>query len=222
MTHIRTSVTIREVFKFIKVFLPLPCFCLMVFLQSGCDGGICAASESVLEDADGDCVVDESDNCISISNPGATYNPEQFDGDEDGVGIPCDTNDADDTATLIKDVAFNAGGLYDFEGDCEDFAQTSLLQYENTVEIGDSSGTTYRGTALLNADGSRIAASFSNTSIVCTLDLDTLTQDAALSCQSVENQASCLSIGQRKTVQLWNDGVTPFGTDALDENPASL
>lgn len=215
----------RDVFKFVKYFRLLALVCAAAFFGSGCEGGICAASENVLEDIDADCVVDESDNCVSISDPGSTYNPEQFDGDEDGVGVPCDSDDTSDTTAgvfLTGGAAFNAGGLYDFEGSCEDFVQTSLLQYETTVEISDSWGTTYRGTSELSTDGNKIAASFSNVSVVCALELDALTQDADLSCQSVENQTTCHSVGQRKTIQLWNEGIAPFGANTLDENSASL
>jgi uncharacterized protein (TIGR03382 family) len=51
-----------------------------------CDGepSVCAP------DGDRDGVVDELDNCPTVSNPG------QADGDGDGVGNACDIDDGDD------------------------------------------------------------------------------------------------------------------------------
>lgn len=82
---------------------------LMPFFLNACEGGECAATDSPLTDADSDCIEDGGDNCPLI------YNPEQFDGDEDGVGVPCDSDDTDDTVGsalvtgmelgLVKDVS---------------------------------------------------------------------------------------------------------------------
>jgi hypothetical protein len=67
------------------------CLFFLPFLLNACEGGECAATDSPLTDADSDCIEDGGDNCPLI------YNPEQFDGDEDGVGVPCDSDDTDDT-----------------------------------------------------------------------------------------------------------------------------
>lgn len=74
---------------------------LMPFFLNACEGGECAATDSPLTDADSDCIEDGGDNCPLI------YNPEQFDGDEDGVGVPCDSDDTDDTvgSALITGMA---------------------------------------------------------------------------------------------------------------------
>lgn len=197
----------------------------MAICASGCDGGICAASESVLEDADGDCVVDTSDNCISVENPGATYNPEQFDGDEDGIGAPCDSNDTDDTTagvSLIKEMSFNAGGTYVFAGGCENFSAVELAQNQTAAHVIDASGKAYQGTAEISSDGSLITVLFSDATTVCALELDALTADAVLSCQSDGSDEPCRSIGAREAVQLWSDGVMPFGADSADESATSL
>ena len=80
---------------------------------AACKGGAkCGPSVDPLSDADSDCLIDSSDNCP------LSYNPAQFDGDEDGVGNICDSDDADDTVgttTAVSDSAFLQLGL-DAEG----------------------------------------------------------------------------------------------------------
>ena len=72
--------------------------CLLALLCVRCvDGGQCAANGTVLTDIDADCVEDSSDNCIYVSDPESSYNPDQFDGDDDGIGVPCDIDDTDDS-----------------------------------------------------------------------------------------------------------------------------
>jgi len=76
--------------KWISLTLVMLC---LVF--ASCKGGQkCGPGSSPLSDADSDCVADESDNCP------LSYNPAQSDGDEDGVGAECDSNDADDTVAV--------------------------------------------------------------------------------------------------------------------------
>src|SRR5689334_8708574 len=69
----------------------------LVPMWTSCKGGLCAATEDPLQDADGDCTADAGDNCASV------YNPSQFDGDADGVGEACDSDDGDDAvATSVS------------------------------------------------------------------------------------------------------------------------
>lgn len=62
-----------------------------------CKGGLCAAKDDGLSDADSDCFADTGDNCPTI------YNPDQFDGDSDSQGEACDADDTDNSVALIKD-----------------------------------------------------------------------------------------------------------------------
>lgn len=80
----------------ILAFFAVMCFVAAALAFASCEGGTCAATDSPLIDADSDCLPDSSDNCPLI------YNPEQFDGDEDGVGVDCDTDDTDDTVAAIS------------------------------------------------------------------------------------------------------------------------
>lgn len=76
----------------------LTCFTGGLVLTS-CKGGTCAGQTDPLSDKDSDCVADSGDNCP------LEYNPSQFDGDEDGLGFACDSDDTDDTigtTELIK------------------------------------------------------------------------------------------------------------------------
>lgn len=62
---------------------------------AACKGGEkCGPGSSPLSDADSDCISDESDNCP------LEYNPAQADGDEDGVGFSCDSDDANDAVAV--------------------------------------------------------------------------------------------------------------------------
>ncbi|MBU0506074.1 MAG: hypothetical protein ABII18_04735 [bacterium] len=63
---------------------------------TSCRGGTCAALGNSVADQDSDCVDDTSDVCVGI------YDPAQFDGDEDGVGAACDSDDTDETKILEK------------------------------------------------------------------------------------------------------------------------
>lgn len=92
------AMTSKQISKIHSTFLVI----LLSFsaLQlSSCKGGACAATDSALEDADSDCVADTGDNC------GLLYNPDQFDGDEDGVGAACDADDTNDAVANITVVA---------------------------------------------------------------------------------------------------------------------
>lgn len=77
-----------------RIFVTLLLIFLVTF--SSCKGGLCSATEDGLTDADSDCLADTADNCP------VNYNPDQFDGDEDGQGAACDSDDGDDSVALIK------------------------------------------------------------------------------------------------------------------------
>lgn len=77
---------------------------LIVFLlfltgltKTACTGNECSAVSTVITDQDSDCIEDSADNCVGF------YNPDQFDGDEDGVGEACDVDDTDDSIALTVD-----------------------------------------------------------------------------------------------------------------------
>ncbi len=67
---------------------------MIVAFFSSCEGGTCAATDNPLTDADSDCVEDSGDNCPLV------YNPDQFDGDEDGQGFDCDSDDNDEAVAV--------------------------------------------------------------------------------------------------------------------------
>lgn len=77
------------------------CLVLMLVAFTQCKGGLCAARDDALSDADSDCFADLSDNCPVV------YNPDQFDGDEDSQGEACDSDDTDSAAALINGADFD-------------------------------------------------------------------------------------------------------------------
>lgn len=70
------------------------CISLIIFILfflNACKGGVkCGPGINALDDADSDCIVDESDNCPLV------YNPAQVDVDEDGAGSSCDQDDTNE------------------------------------------------------------------------------------------------------------------------------
>lgn len=74
-------------------------YCLILILifimHTACSGGECAATSDFLTDIDSDCIDDDSDNCVGW------YNPHQFDGDDDGIGAACDSDDTDSSVAAV-------------------------------------------------------------------------------------------------------------------------
>lgn len=71
----------------------------LILALTACKGGeLCGPASDPVTDSDGDCVVNTSDNCPVDFNGG------QIDLDEDGVGVPCDADDSDDTVALVQEL----------------------------------------------------------------------------------------------------------------------
>lgn len=69
---------------------------------ASCKGGeLCGPGSDPVTDSDGDCVDNDTDNCPIDFNGG------QVDLDEDGVGVPCDSDDTDDTVALVQELDTN-------------------------------------------------------------------------------------------------------------------
>jgi hypothetical protein len=177
-------------------------------LHQSCGSGDCAADETVLTDYDADCVADESDNCVLAEDPAGGYNPEQFDGDEDGVGYPCDTNDGDATGTgvsLIDGPSFNMAGSYRFDGDCPGFLTATVAQNSDRVRLTDDSGRTFDGEASLEADGVTMTATLSNANgATCVFSADAVTFVSAIACSNGPD-AACRGEGLKTGTSLWSE-----------------
>lgn len=71
-----------------------------------------------VQDADGDGVADDADNCVSVPNPN------QKDADQDGVGAVCDSQEVPKSKDDCKSNGWKAfNGIYKFknQGDCVSF-----------------------------------------------------------------------------------------------------
>lgn len=87
-------------------------------------------------DVDSDCTSDENDNCVVI------YNPQQFDGDDDGVGAECDADDADEgvaslSAEVLTNISADASALDsapDFSGEYV-MTSSTCAATDNTLSI---------------------------------------------------------------------------------------
>ena len=101
---------------------------------TSCSGNECAATSTIIDDQDSDCVDDSADNCVGW------YNPDQFDGDEDGFGVACDSDDTDATtvglalsedADLIGRYSWDDSNCFskDFE-----MAATATSQFRSNFE----------------------------------------------------------------------------------------
>jgi len=106
---------------------------LLCVTHINCSGQECSASKEFITDIDSDCVDDTGDNCVG------TYNPDQFDGDEDGVGTACDSSDTDDTTsgvTLIKETEIDLFGHYPLVS-AEEAESSSYYVTETNCDIAE-------------------------------------------------------------------------------------
>jgi hypothetical protein len=74
-----------------------------------------------VQDADGDGVADDEDNCVNVANPS------QLDADQDGIGAACDSKEFPTTKDECKKNGWKAfNGRYTFknQGDCVSFVAT--------------------------------------------------------------------------------------------------
>src|SRR3990167_8891590 len=102
-------------------------------LNQACGGGECASDKTVLVDFDSDCVNDDDDNCVLEGDPAGSYNPDQYDGNNNGVGQPCDPFDAESliTASAYWESRFNMAGDYEFtDAACPGLTRLNLEQNE--------------------------------------------------------------------------------------------
>lgn len=76
-------------------------FTLLLFFAACKGGELCGPNSDPVTDSDGDCVENTSDNCPVDFNSG------QIDLDEDGVGVPCDSDDTVDTVALVQGLDTN-------------------------------------------------------------------------------------------------------------------
>ncbi|MBF0104436.1 MAG: hypothetical protein HQM16_03810 [Deltaproteobacteria bacterium] len=126
-----------------KIICLFPFFFLFI-IQLSCSGNQCAASANFLDDDDSDCVADTADNCLGW------FNPDQYDGDDDGVGSTCDNDDTDDLTagiSLIDEPELNLSGHYkivedtslntSIEGDYA-LSKTTCTTNIDHLSIGDS------------------------------------------------------------------------------------
>lgn len=180
---------------------------MLAGFHQSCGGGDCAADKTVLVDYDSDCVEDENDNCVLAENPAGGYNPEQFDGDEDGVGFPCDGDDSNSGSAgvfLVNGPAFNMAGTYDFSDECSGAFTATIRQDGGQVEFV-SSVATFGGEAVLEPDGITMTADLSGSNgVTCSFSADALTMRADLSC-SDGSGTPCLAQGLKTSTSLWSD-----------------
>jgi hypothetical protein len=79
----------------VKNLLIIMAFLFLGLVQISCSGDECAASANFIDDIDSDCVDDADDNCVG------TFNPDQFDGDDDDIGAACDPDDTDEGSVAL-------------------------------------------------------------------------------------------------------------------------
>lgn len=193
-----------------KSLLGLLLACSVNIAMTSCSGGNCAATNDVLTDFDADCIEDASDNCVIAENPGAGYNPEQFDGDGDGIGVPCDTSDTDATTAgvgLVTDLAFNIAGTYEFsENDCG-LTTLTVDQQDGDVVFTFDGEDTFSGTATLSDSLSgTVAARLSDANgTFCQTTQDAVTNIMDLVCTNAQSHSPCHATGVKITTKLWSD-----------------
>lgn len=179
----------------------------MMISFMNCSGGECAAVNTVFEDFDSDCVADSNDNCVLAEDPAAGYNPEQFDGDDDGVGVPCDGNDQDPNSTgvfLAKDLPFNIAGSYLItEQNCFWPSEVSIQQNNVSVQISDLNPN-LNGEVILNSDEQIAYTNFHSKQSDCFGIFDIINKTFSLHCHNKNNDDFCQAIGTKQSTKLWS------------------
>lgn len=145
-------------------FIYLACVLCLSAPFAACSGNECSASSDYLDDIDSDCVADASDNCVG------TYNPDQFDGDEDEIGYACDADDTAEgsiSAELAVDTEFNLAGFYEFENECGNFTSLSIEQSLDAITATDNSENNFSGLASTDSRSDTITGSIENANQTC-------------------------------------------------------
>lgn len=146
---------------------------------ASCSGNECSATSDYLADIDSDCVEDASDNCVG------TYNPDQFDGDEDEIGYACDADDTVDgsvNALLSIESGFNVAGFYEFSNNCGNFSSLKVEQSQNEITATDNSENNYQGLVSFNPENSLVTGSLKNEDQECDFVHDPKTGKIKMSC----------------------------------------
>lgn len=144
---------------------------------ASCSGNECSATSDYLADIDSDCVEDASDNCVG------TYNPDQFDGDEDEIGYACDADDTVDgsvSALLSIESGFNVAGFYEFTNNCENFSSLKIEQSQNKITATDNLENNYQG--LVDFENSIITGSLKNENQECSFVYDSTINKMNMNC----------------------------------------
>jgi hypothetical protein len=170
---------------------------LIIFCSSqwACSGNECAASNDFYDDIDSDCVVDTSDNCVG------TYNPSQFDGDEDGVGAACDSNDTSDTEAgvyLHKESDFNLAGYYAVDG-CLTSDEFLVEQDTTDITLYTDNDETLEGSAEYNTENLLITANIEGDEQDCELQYDIEAASILLSCKDLNGDECQAGIEKLQT-----------------------
>lgn len=160
-------------------FIYLLCMLVIGSFSTACSGSECSASADFLDDIDSDCADDSGDNCVG------TYNPDQFDGDEDGIGYACDADDTVDgsvSALLSLNTEFNMAGFYEFANSCENFTALKIEQSQNKITATDEFENIYQGLAHFDSENLKISGSLKNTNQTCDFIYDPFTNSMHVNC----------------------------------------
>lgn len=172
----------------IKIIIYSICFIALALGHMACSGNECAATSDYITDIDSDCVDDSSDNCVG------TYNPDQFDGDEDGIGYACDSDDTVDgdlSAPLLVAADFNISGYYEIlNGNCDLFSSLSVNQTGMDLAANDDQGHLYEGEATLAKEFLVTGSLFSDADD-CQFRYEMSDGDMVLSCSDETSKKTC-------------------------------
>lgn len=186
---------------------------IFLCMQTACSGGQCAANSSALSDIDADCVADTSDNCVNPNDPASSYNPEQFDGDSDGVGVPCDIDDIDDTNAFTTldhsgSTQFNVAGIYTIvKSSCSNASDVIITQNADHVHVSTDAGDTMTGVAFAETGwsiASELTGSRESQSL-CTMNVTILNGEVTLRCHNNANM--CETVANKMLTLLWDPSI---------------
>lgn len=172
------------------------------------------ANSNVLEDYDADCIADDQDNCLLDGNPEGSYNPDQFDGNQNEIGQPCDKLDSVEESSdervasgSLGALAFNIAGEYELVSPaCPDFGDLSLDQNDERVRAVIGNGDPLTGTATLDADTGVITARVKAETLSCDTRFELADTTMEFSCANLVTGELCQGLGEKTLTRLWTDG----------------